>query len=230
MTQSTSLDAKTVAQYLLEHPDFLTAHPEVLDQLQLPHDSGEAVSLIERQVEQLRARNEKLTGQLNQLVKVASDNEALMNRLHDLTLELMTIGDLTAFFDRLAEVLQDEFETDVLNISLFDREIQAGDRTPVFNVDPDAPELEPLKAQIEKGKSTCGRLNRKKLDVLFRSRAQWVQSTALVPIGDKGFLAIGSSDPARYYPGMGTLFLDLLARVIFTRLEIEAPEQQRRTA
>ncbi len=32
------------------------------------------------------------------------------------------------------------------------------------------------------------------------------------------------------YPGMGTLFLDLLARVIFTRLEIEAPEQQRRTA
>ena len=35
-------------------------------------------------------------------------------------------------FDRLAEVLQDEFEADVLNISLYDWEIQGGDRTPIF--------------------------------------------------------------------------------------------------
>lgn len=230
MTDNKPLDAETVAQFLLEHPDFLTTHPEVLDQLQLPHESGEAVSLIERQVDQLRLRNEKLTGQLSQLVKTASDNEVLMTRLHELTLELMTIGDMTTFFDRLAEVLQDDFEADVLNISLFEREFEVSDRTPLFKVDREDADLKALQPQLEKGESTCGRLNRKKLDVLFRSRAQWVQSTALVPIGDKGFLAIGSSDPARFYPGMGTLFLDLLARVIFTRLEIVAPEQQRRTA
>lgn len=230
MTDSTPLDADAVAQFLIDHPDFLTRHPQVLGQLELPHESGEAVSLIERQVDQLRGRNEKLSGQLNQLIKVAGDNEKLMVRLHGFTLELMTIGDLTAFFDRLAEVLQDEFEADVLNISLYDREIQGDERTPIFKVDPDSAEFEPLKAQLERGESSCGRLNRNKLDILFRSRAQWVQSTALVPIGDKGFLAIGSSDPARFYPGMGTLFLDLLAQAIFTRLEIEAPEQQRRTA
>jgi uncharacterized protein YigA (DUF484 family) len=230
MTDSTPLDADDVAQFLTDHPDFLARHPEVLDRLELPHESGEAVSLIERQVEQLRSRNDKLSGQLNQLVKVASDNEKLMVRLHSFTLELMTIGDISAFFDRLAEVLQDEFEADVLNISLYDREIQGGDRTPIFKVDVDSAELEPLREQLDRKESSCGRLNRNKLDTLFRSRAQWVQSTALVPIGDKGFLAIGSSDPARFYPGMGTLFLDLLAQVIFTRLEIEAPEQQRRTA
>lgn len=230
MTDTTPLDPEGVARYLLDHPDFLSRHPEVLDQLQLPHASGEAVSLIERQVEQLRARNEKLVGQLEQLLKVAGENEALMTRLHELTLELMTIGDLAAFFDRLAEVLQDEFEADVLNITLFDHDVEAGDRTPIFRADREEPELQPLGAQLDKGESSCGRLNRAKLDALFRSRAQWVQSTALVPIGDKGFLAIGSSDPARYYPGMGTLFLDLLAQVIFTRLEIETPEQQRRTA
>ncbi len=230
MTDSTTVNADSVTQYLTDNPDFLARHPELLETLQLPHESGEAVSLIERQVEQLRTRNEKLSSQLNQLIKVASDNEALMTRLHDLTLELMTIGDLGAFFDRLAEVLQQEFEADVLNITLFGHEVKAGDRTPIFNVDPDDPELQPLQPQLDKGESSCGRLNRNKLDALFRSRAQWVQSTALVPVGDKGFLAIGSSDPARFYPGMGTLFLDLLARVIFTRLELEAPEQQRRTA
>jgi uncharacterized protein YigA (DUF484 family) len=230
MTDTTPLDAETVAQFLIDHPDFLTRHPQVLGQLELPHESGEAVSLIERQVEQLRTRNDKLTGQINQLIRVAGDNEKLMVRLHSFTLELMTLGDIAAFFDRLAEVLQDEFEADVLNISLYDREIQGDERTPIFKVDPDSAGLEPLKAQLERKESSCGRLNRNKLDTLFRSRAQWVQSTALVPIGDKGFLAIGSSDPARFYPGMGTLFLDLLAQVIFTRLEIEGPEQQRRTA
>ena len=230
MTDSTPLDADAVAQFLIEHPDFLNQHPQVLGALELPHESGEAISLIERQVEQLRSRNDKLGSQLNQLIKLAGDNEKLMVRLHGLTLELMTIGDITAFFDRLAEVLQDEFEADALNISLYDRDIQGSDRTPVFKVKSDSSELEPLREQLERKESSCGRLNRSKLDTLFRSRAQWVQSTALVPIGDKGFLAIGSSDPARFYPGMGTLFLDLLAQVIFTRLEIEAPEQQRRTA
>ncbi len=230
MNDSTPLNAESVAQYLLDHPDFLTHHPEVLDHLVLPHESGEAVSLIERQVDQLRARNEKQASQLNQIIKVAGENEVLMTRLHELTLELMTIGDLAAFFDRLAEVLQDEFEADVLNISLFGREVNAGESTPLFNVDPEDPDLQALRPQLDKGETSCGRLNRNKLDALFRSRAQWVQSTALVPIDDQGFLAIGSSDPARFYPGMGTLFLDLLAQVIRTRLALEVPEQQRRSA
>ena len=60
-----------------------------------------------------------------------------------------------------------------------------------------------------------------------------MQSTAFVPLGDKGangMLAIGSSDPARFYPGMGTLFLDLLADVISTSLNARQPEAQRRSA
>ena len=68
---------------------------------------------------------------------------------------------------------------------------------------------------------------------LFGSKARWVQSVALVPLGDHGSLgvmAIGSSDQNRFYPGMGTLFLDLLADVITARLEQDPPEEQRRSA
>ena len=43
-------------------------------------------------------------------------------------------------------------------------------------------------------------------------------------------MAIGSSDSARFYPGMGTLFLDLLSRVVSHRLELAQPAAQRRTA
>ena len=52
----------------------------------------------------------------------------------------------------------------------------------------------------------------------------------LIPMGEDGMMAIGSSDPARFYPGMGTLFLDLLAAVVTSRLALEAPQKQRKSA
>ncbi len=226
----TPLDDNAVAKFLQDNPGFLVDHPELLAEMQLPHDSGEAVSLIEKQVNLLRDQNRKLTRQLNQLIRVATDNEALMDRLHGLTLDLILVDDTGAFFDRLAEVLLEEFDADILNISLFGRDIDTAENTPLFNVDRDDPELKPFAGHLEKGKTVCGRLNRTKLEFLFRSRAQWVQSSALVPLGDAGLMAIGSSDPARFYPGMGTLFLDLLARVIVRKLAMDEPEQQRRSA
>lgn len=226
----TRLDDETVAAFLQDNPGFLVDHPELLQAMQLPHESGEAVSLIEKQVDLLREQNRKLDRQLKQLIRVATDNEALMDRLHGLTLDLILVDDTGAFFDRLAEVLLEEFDADTLNISLFDREISSSEKTPLFNIDRDDPDLKPFAGHLEKGKTVCGRLNREKLDFLFRSRAQWVQSSALVPLGDKGLMAIGSSDPARFYPGMGTLFLDLLARVIVRKLGLDEPEQQRRSA
>jgi uncharacterized protein YigA (DUF484 family) len=76
-------------------------------------------------------------------------------------------------------------------------------------------------------------LSESKLEFLFGSKARWVQSTALIPLGENGavgMMAIGSSDPSRFYPGMGTLFLDLLANVISATLGIDQTEVQRRSA
>jgi uncharacterized protein YigA (DUF484 family) len=50
--------------------------------------------------------------------------------------------------------------------------------------------------------------------VLFGARAVVVHSTALMPVGQRGMLAIGSTDPNRFYPGMGTLFLRLMAEAL----------------
>ena len=86
---------------------------------------------------------------------------------------------------------------------------------------------------LEKDETICGRFKEAKLEYLFGSKSRWVQSTALVPLGAKGSLgmmAIGSSDQNRFYPGMGTLFLDLLADTITARLTLEQPEEQRLSA
>ena len=219
-----------VSKYLRQNPDFLEREPSLLKSMELSHATGPAISLIEKQVQYLRGLNETLEQQLNQLIQVASDNEKLMSRLHELTLDLMSMGDLPSFFDRLSDALLSEFKADILNITLFDLKIEAGPKTPMFHIKRDDPEMQQFEEHLEKGVSVCGRLNRNKRDYLFGSRAQWVQSTALVPMGNDGMLAIGSSDGARFYPGMGTLFLDLLARVVTSRLALEVPEKQRKSA
>ena len=44
------LDAHTVAEYLRLHPAFFAEYDELLPDLIIPHQSGQAVSLVERQV------------------------------------------------------------------------------------------------------------------------------------------------------------------------------------
>jgi len=230
MSDSTRSIEDVVSKYLRQNPDFLEREPSLLKYIELSHASGSAVSLIEKQVQFLRGQNETLEQRLHQLIQVASDNEKLMSRLHRLTLNLMSMGDLPSFFDRLSDALLTEFKADILNITLFDLKIEAGPKTPMFHISRDDPEMQQFQDHLEKGMSICGRLNRNKRDYLFGNRAQWVQSTALVPMGNDGMLAIGSSDPARFYPGMGTLFLDLLAEVVTSRLALEAPQKQRKSA
>ena len=224
---------EVVATYLRKNPDFLEEFPDILEVLELNHNSGVAVSLIERQIEQLRQKNEELTRQMNNLVHVASENEQLMTRLHQLTLELMPISSRKDFFTHLGNSLLNDFKADILQIFLFDQEIAAQAGEDVKHVLAEDPAMEQFRAQLDKDQAVCGRLGESKLEFLFGSKARWVQSAALFPLGEKGeygMMAIGSSDEARFYPGMGTLFLDLLANVISSSLINREEEEQRRSA
>jgi uncharacterized protein YigA (DUF484 family) len=224
---------EVVATYLRKNPDFLEEFPDILEVLQLNHNSGVAVSLIERQIEQLRQKNEELTRQMNNLVHVASENEQLMKRMHQLTLELMPISSRKDFFTHLGNSLLNDFKADILQIFLFDQEIAAEAGEDVKHILEEDPAMEQFRAHLDKDQAVCGRLGESKLEFLFGSKARWVQSAALFPLGEKGengMMAIGSSDAARFYPGMGTLFLDLLANVISSSLINREEEEQRRSA
>lgn len=232
-----------VAAWLRKNPDFLKDFPELLELLNLPHATGAASSLIERQVKQLRELNQDLNRQLNRLMHVAAENEQLMTRLHHLTLELMATTELAGFFHLLESRLKENFRADITRVVLFDSTLATLAGKPVLYLDADDDPARLLLASLspDRTHALCGRLNEAKLSLLFEDKSQWVKSTALVPVGDQGregILAIGSSDPARFYPGMGTLFLELLADVIASSLararqpagqELQ-PEEQRRTA
>ena len=222
-----------VATYLRKNPEFLGEFPDILETLHLNHSSGVAVSLIERQVEQLRQKNQDLSRRLNRLVHVAAENEELMTRLHQLTLELMLISSLKEFFTHLGNSLLNDFNADILQICLFDKEIASESGEDVKHLRADDQEMGLFQSYLDKNHSVCGRLGENRLEFLFGSKARWVQSAVLIPLGEKGkhgMMAIGSSDDARFYPGMGTLFLDLLANVISSSLVDRGELKQRRSA
>lgn len=222
-----------VAAFLRNNPDFLKEFPDLLETLNLSHASGAASSLIERQVRQLRSQNHELNRQLNRLMHVAAENEQLMHRLHQFTLELLAITDPAAFFGHLKERLKEDFKADIVRVFLFEGDIAAMAGSQVNWLSRDDDKTRMFQPQLSQNLTACGRMNDNKLAVLFDAKAQWVKSAALVPIGaggHDGMLAIGSSDSTRFYPGMGTLFLDLLVDVIASSLAKVQPQEQRLTA
>ena len=59
ITDGSSLTAEDIENYLRKNPDFFLGRPELLTELSIPHRSGEAVSLVEKQVKVLREQNEQ---------------------------------------------------------------------------------------------------------------------------------------------------------------------------
>jgi len=52
---------KKIKEYLLKNPNFFDENPDTLENLVIPHLSGGAISLVERQVLLLREKNLELS-------------------------------------------------------------------------------------------------------------------------------------------------------------------------
>ncbi|TDJ31292.1 MAG: DUF484 family protein [Gammaproteobacteria bacterium] len=216
---STQPDEESVADFLRSNPDFFEKHPDILESIQIPHDSGDAASLIEYQVRLLREQNHQLRRKLQGLVNVARQNEDLVQKLYEFSLSIMDAGDLQALVQIIDEGLQRDFEADAVSVTLFTEQIPENLGKNVRAVKRDDESLEPFKAFLAEPNAMCGRFQPKKLEVLFGSRGEKVESAALIPLGESceyGMLAIGSFEPDKFNPGMDTSFLKLMGQ-LFSR-------------
>ena len=78
--------------------------------------------------------------------------------------------------------------------------------------------IDPFRDCLADGEPLCGRLQPDKHALLYGMRSDEVQSSALLPMPGIGLIAVGSRDPNRFYPGMGTLFLRMMAESLATAL------------
>jgi len=205
-----------VAAYLLAHPDFFDRHTRVLADLALAHvPGGDAISLVERQVSVLRQRSADLEKQLKQLVGVAKANDALVEKIHKLSLRLLATNDSGARLDLLERGIREDFRAERAVLVLF--ESVAGiarlDNAFVKFVDRNDAALKPFASFLKMGRPRCGLIRDRQKSFLFAGHETEIGSAALVPLGsaaELGFLVIGSSDREYFNPGKS---MDLLSRL-----------------
>ncbi|MBS0582280.1 MAG: DUF484 family protein [Proteobacteria bacterium] len=207
-----------VASYLRRHPAFLHDYPDLALTLLPPREEGKTTSLASYQLDVLRDKNRDLGRRLTELVNIANENEQLVQRVHALNISLMREATLAGSVRRVVAGLREDFSTAFVRLVLLhaDPELPAADW---LIVQPQGAQALPEFTEfLRNGEPLCGRLQPDKLDFLFGTHAEEVRSAALLALEDGGaqlgLLAIGSADANRFHPGMGTLFLELIAETV----------------
>ena len=208
-----------VSAFLSANPDFFLDHQELLAELTLPHKSGEAVSLLERQVSVLRERSYHANAKLGNLLENASKNDQLFEVTRILVLTLLRADTVHQLADAVCDTMMKQESVDSCRLVLSDS--MSSDSTATFGIDRN---LDESFADVFRLKHThCGQPDEKQLEILFGDQANDIRSTALCPIMAKGMplgvLAIGSEQSNYFNLNLDTLFLDFIGHVISAVLE-----------
>lgn len=215
-----------IAEYLRSHPDFFERHAALLVSLKLPHPTGGAVSLMERQVSVLRERNDELDRQFKDLLSVARQNNDLVEKIHQLSVKLMRVDGAAARLEQLENSLREDFAAESAVLVLFPR---AGRTWPerdgfVEQIDREDPSLKPFAAFLKAARPRCGPIRDRQRDLLFSRDPSSIASAAMVPLGESaelGFLVIGSRDPDHFHPGKRVDFLHRLGELVTAALDAD---------
>lgn len=210
--------ARVVAAYLKNHPEFLSDYPDLAARLTVHRADGPVASLAVYQLQSLRDKNALLEQRLTELVAIAAENEKLMERVHGLTVALLRANTLEVTARSVVAKLSADFHTEQVRLLLFDDADGLPSADWLLKVPGGIAALPEFADFLRTNEPLSGRLSTEKLERLFGDAAGQTRSAALMRLGDAGMLAIGSSDPDRFQPGMGTLFLKMIAATITAAL------------
>jgi uncharacterized protein len=218
---ATTPPEESIADYLLQNPDFFERHASVLAKLKIPHSRGAAtISLVERQVAVLRDKNDKLESRLRELIDVARDNDVLAGKIHRLACRMLRARDAAALIDSLEGSLREDFgasEWVLLLSSPTHSDFAKVSSRHLRIVDAAVAELKMFETLFESGRPRCGQIRDSQRDYLFGAGTIEIGSAALVPLGSQpiaGLLAIGSPDTERFHPTMSTEFLARIGQLV----------------
>ncbi len=227
MTESTAqqkadaLTAEEVAEYLRAHPEFFVHQDELLRSLTLPHDSGRAISLVERQVHLFREQRDLLRHELVELVSIARQNDRLFEKSKRLLMQVIEANGLNEMAAAVDDSIRGDFGLDAASVILFsDQSLAVSPEGALHLVSPEQAQHH-LGNLLEGERAVCGQFREGQRSFLFPDREQPVASVALVPLRHNGLIgvfAVGSCQPGYFDQSMGALFLtyisDTLSRLL----------------
>ena len=220
--QSDLTDEAKVIQYLRDNPEVLMAYPAVFSSLAIPHKTGGAISLVERQLKLLREENHSLKSKIGELVGIARENEELNQRFHRLALELMNTDQLHDVLAMVQDQVQTFFYTDFVCFRFLPGVTDAGNIIDGLYLNQESGIVDSVKPWIEARKPVCGSQAEKIIRELFGADLR-IGSSALIPLyhtKDMGLLCLGSASAERFGLSMGTIFLQQLGELVSNRLKI----------
>src|SRR5690606_8254867 len=102
------LSAAQVAEYVRQNPAFFVVYVELVPDLVILHQSGQAVSLVEGQVRLLREHNIDVRHRLSELMSVARENDRLFEKSRRLILQLLEAPDVEEVIASIEDSLRDD--------------------------------------------------------------------------------------------------------------------------
>jgi len=205
------LRADDVARYLRENPGFFESYADMLAEITIPHPhGGRAIPLSDRQMLSLREKSRALESRLTELLQIGEENDAIGEKMHRLSLALLAAPDLQSLLAALHMHLHEDFAVPHSALRIWGAEGEASRDAGEF------PEFRPvgerLKSYAESlSQPFCGPSGDAEAAAWFGEGASHVRSVAHMALRDKecfGMLALGSGDVLRFYPEMGTLYLN----------------------
>jgi hypothetical protein len=204
---------KEIAEYLILNPNFFKENPEVLNSIEIIHESGAAVSLIQKQVELLRSNYNSTTDKLMELLGIAKNNEDIFILTKELILSLIDASSIEEIVALIEKSFVADFGAKKSKVLFF---TESSKNLPKGRVKNPAEARNILGNLLKPGKIFCGEVNKKVAKFIFNQKTG-VKEMALVPLNSSsllGLIALGSDQPGKYSDNKDTLFLDFIAEVV----------------
>lgn len=204
-----------IAEFLTRHPNFFNDFPTLLADLHIPHPHGtHAVSMSERQLIAMRDKVRMLENKLAELIQFGEENDGISEKLHALTLALVTASQPQDVAAALAIHLRDGFAVPhhALRVWTLTGEPMPGLDQPVSQTARDAVAAMPH--------PVCGPLAVPEASDWFGEVSPHLRAFACIPLRPAaaaapiGLLVLASEEAKRFYAGMGTLYLERLGQLV----------------
>jgi uncharacterized protein len=210
------LKADDVARFLRENPAFFEDYADMLAEVSIPHPhGGRAIALSDRQLLALREKNRALESRLAELLQIGEENDAIGDKIHRLCIALLSAPDPRSLLSVLYLHLREDFSVPHAALRIW------GPARDAFPGDGSVAELGTVSDFLQSYAASlvhpfCGPSGNPEAAAWFGEGASHVRSVAHMPLRDKecfGMLALGSEDVLRFYPEMGTLYLNRLGEL-----------------
>jgi len=223
MNTIAAVNEQEVVRFLQNNLDFFKTHDHLLADLEVPHETGRAISLVERQLGLLREHKQNLKRQLQDLMQIARENDQLAQRMHELTLKLINTRSVDDLITTVHTSMRKDFGVDQVAMWFFNTPEQMGmvQQSALFDLDFQV--RNQFENMLRERKPVCGRFRTEQITTLLPGTENLVESVALMPLYDKkllGLLVLGSFDTRRFHAGKGTDMLSRLSELIVAVLRL----------